>query len=85
MLHDGATFLAAALVAGHLYLALGLPATRPALRGMTRGTVDAAWARLHHAKWTPAPAPPGAPLTGARIALAAGLVALGAIVVALVT
>ena len=84
VLHDAATFIAAVLVAGHLVLALVLPATRPALRGMTRGTVDAAWARRHHAKWTAAPPPPAAPLSPARLALAAAVLAAGAALVALV-
>ena len=85
VLHDGAMFVAIALVAGHLYLALGLEATRPSLRGITRGTVDAAWARRHHAKWEPSPAPAAAPLTAARIALAVGLLALGAAGIAFLT
>jgi formate dehydrogenase subunit gamma len=50
-LHDAATYLALALVAGHLYLALLHPPTRPALSGIVRGDVDAAWAREHHRKW----------------------------------
>ncbi len=40
-----------ALLVGHLYLALIHPSTRHALRGMTTGEVDEAWARKHHAKW----------------------------------
>jgi formate dehydrogenase subunit gamma len=51
VLHDGAMFVAIALVLGHLVLALVGPPTRPALRGMVRGDVDAAWAAEHHAKW----------------------------------
>jgi len=54
-LHDSLMFAAAALVAGHLWLALAWPRTRPALRGITLGTVRADWARAHHAKWTSAP------------------------------
>lgn len=53
VLHDGAMFVAVALVAGHLFLALVWPTTRPALPGMVRGDVDAAWAAEHHAKWHP--------------------------------
>ncbi len=52
VLHDGAMFVAVALVAGHLFLALVWPTTRPALRGMVRGDVDAEWAEEHHSKWT---------------------------------
>ena len=43
------------LVAGHLYLAVLHPATRHALRGMTLGDVDEAWARKHHPKWVDEP------------------------------
>lgn len=52
VLHDGAMFVAVALVIGHLFLALVWPTTRPALRGMVRGDVDAEWAAEHHEKWT---------------------------------
>jgi len=52
VLHDGAMFVAVALVVGHVFLALVWPPTRPALRGMVRGDVDADWAARHHAKWT---------------------------------
>ena len=68
------------LVAGHLYLALVHEPTRPALRGMTSGRVDAAFAREHHAAWTPEPdAGPWRPSPRARVAalavLAVGLAA----------
>jgi formate dehydrogenase subunit gamma len=53
VLHDGAMFVAVALVLGHLFLALVWPTTRPALRGMVRGDVDAEWAARHHPKWKP--------------------------------
>lgn len=65
--HDGCMFLATALVAGHLYLAVVHPATRPALRGMTAGRVAAAFAREHHAAWTPEPERPWRPSTRARV------------------
>lgn len=55
-LHDGAMYLAVVLVAGHLFLAVAWPATRPALSGMVRGTVRAEWALVHHARWRPPPA-----------------------------
>jgi formate dehydrogenase subunit gamma len=45
------TYVSVVLVAGHLYLALIHPTTRHALRGITTGEVDEAWARKHHAKW----------------------------------
>ena len=49
--HVVLTFLSVVLVVGHLYLALIHPTTRHALRGITTGEVDEAWARKHHAKW----------------------------------
>jgi formate dehydrogenase subunit gamma len=49
--HDVATMLVIVLVCGHVYLALLHPSTRAALDGMTRGDVDRAWARRHHARW----------------------------------
>lgn len=36
---------------GHLFLALVLPATRPALRGMITGRVPRSWAAHHHPAW----------------------------------
>ena len=50
-LHDTLMYAALALLAGHLYLAVIHPATRHALRGMTRGTVSEEWARRHHPRW----------------------------------
>jgi formate dehydrogenase subunit gamma len=50
-LHDSLMYLSVVIVAGHLYLSLIHPSTRHALRGMTRGTVRADWARVHHPKW----------------------------------
>jgi formate dehydrogenase subunit gamma len=49
--HGLAAGVAAVLVAGHMYLALIHPATRPALRGITRGSVRRDWAEHHHAEW----------------------------------
>jgi formate dehydrogenase subunit gamma len=49
--HDLATILIVVLVCGHLYLAVFNPATRASLRGMTTGTVDREWARMHHERW----------------------------------
>ncbi len=48
--HVAAAYLAVLLVAGHLYMALVNPSTRPALRGMVTGKVDAAWVRQHHTR-----------------------------------
>jgi len=39
------------LFAGHLFLALVAPGTRPALRGILTGRVSRDWARGHHARW----------------------------------
>lgn len=39
------------LFAGHLSLALVIPGTRPALRGMLTGRVSREWARHHHPSW----------------------------------
>jgi formate dehydrogenase subunit gamma len=52
--HVVLTFLSVGLLVGHLYLALIHPSTRRALRGMTTGEVDEAWALEHHAKWVEA-------------------------------
>jgi formate dehydrogenase subunit gamma len=51
LVHDIATWIAVPLIAGHLYLVLVNPSTRPSLRGMVRGTVRRDWARRHHTKW----------------------------------
>jgi formate dehydrogenase gamma subunit len=48
--HVVAAYAALLLVAGHLYMALINPSTRPALRGMVSGKVDAVWARKHHTR-----------------------------------
>ena len=50
-LHGLAAGGAAVLVAFHVYLAVIHPATRPALRGMTLGSVRREWAEHHHADW----------------------------------
>lgn len=39
------------LFVGHLSLALALPGTRPALRGMIQGRVPRRWAEHHHPLW----------------------------------
>ena len=79
-LHDVATAVAVVLVGGHLVLALVWPSTRPALRGIVRGTVDAAWAAAHHARWRHRPregAPHRRP-SATACALAAASLVLGA-------
>jgi formate dehydrogenase subunit gamma len=48
--HVVAAYTLALLVAGHLYMAVINPSTRPALRGMISGRVDADWVRKHHAR-----------------------------------
>ncbi len=53
-LHDVSMYLLVVLVAGHLFKALA-PDTRPALEGVTGGTVPAAWAAEHHPKWQARP------------------------------
>ena len=50
-LHGLAAGAAAVLVAGHMYLALVHPSTRPALRGITLGAVRRDWAEHHHSRW----------------------------------
>jgi formate dehydrogenase subunit gamma len=70
-LHDVLMYGALALLVGHLYLSVIHPATRHALRGMTRGTVSEEWARRHHPRWEVPPLDPGpgegteVPTTGA--------------------
>lgn len=67
LLHDGLTLFATLLVLGHIYLAVIHPGTRPALRGIVAGTVDAGWSARHHPKWAPAA---GAAAPGLRARLA---------------
>jgi len=49
------------LFLGHLALAIVLPGTRPALRGMITGDVPREWARHHHPRWIEALEPPDGP------------------------
>ena len=51
LIHDWLMYASFILFLGHLYLSVINPRTRHALNGMTRGWVDAEWAREHHAKW----------------------------------
>jgi formate dehydrogenase subunit gamma len=48
--HVVAAYTALLLVIGHVYMAVVHPSTRPALRGMISGEVDAAWVRKHHTR-----------------------------------
>lgn len=50
-IHEVLAFMSLIPLAGHLYFALVNASTRPALRGMVSGEVDAAWAREHHDRW----------------------------------
>lgn len=51
--HRYVTLLALGPLAGHVYLALVHPPTRPALPGIVHGHVDARWAARHHPRWRP--------------------------------
>lgn len=50
-LHELLAFVSLLPLAGHLYVALINRGTRPALPGIIRGDVDAAWAAEHHQAW----------------------------------
>lgn len=50
-LHGLLAYVAIPVVAVHIYLATANPATREALRGITRGVVRRDWARRHHPGW----------------------------------
>jgi formate dehydrogenase subunit gamma len=65
ILHDGLLYVALILFVGHLYLAVIHPATRHALRGMTRGSVREEWARRHYPNWAVPPDIGEEPTTGA--------------------
>jgi formate dehydrogenase subunit gamma len=64
-LHDALLYASLILLVGHLYLAVIHPATRHALRGMTRGTVSEEWARRHHPNWMVTPGRSSGEGTGA--------------------
>lgn len=83
-LHDLTALAAVVLLLGHLWLALIWPATRPALRGITVGSVRIDWAAKHHPKWVaqpeagPASAPGRAPHRRPRaLATGAGVLLFG--------
>jgi formate dehydrogenase subunit gamma len=75
-LHDAATLLLAVLVVGHVLKATSQPQS---LEGIWRGTVPERYAAEHHAKWRPGAVPEGGrdALGGARLAVAAVVVAAG--------
>lgn len=50
--HRWITVLALGPLAGHIFLAVVHPSTRPSLSGMVTGHVDAAWARSHYPRWS---------------------------------
>lgn len=58
--HIWLMLLCAPLVAGHLALALLLPSTRPALRGIVTGVVRLDYARRRHRRWAEEVAGPAA-------------------------
>ncbi len=49
--HGGVVALTLIVLAGHVFLAVIYPSTRPALRGMLTGWVDRTWARRHYPAW----------------------------------
>jgi cytochrome b subunit of formate dehydrogenase len=50
-LHGPFALATGVLAAGHIFMAVINPSTRQALRGMTLGSVDRAWAAQHHPRW----------------------------------
>jgi formate dehydrogenase subunit gamma len=50
-LHDVLTLAMLPIVLGHVYMAALNPRTAGSLEGMTRGSVERAWARRHHPRW----------------------------------
>jgi formate dehydrogenase subunit gamma len=53
-LHTLTTVALVGLLSGHVFMAVFNPGTRHALRGMTLGEVDRAWAEHHHPLWVAA-------------------------------
>ena len=49
--HGAFVAVTVVVLAGHVFLALVFPPTRPALRGMLTGWVDRTWAQRHHPEW----------------------------------
>jgi formate dehydrogenase subunit gamma len=50
-LHTLTTVALVGLLSGHVFMAVLNPSTKHALRGMTLGDVDRAWAEHHHPRW----------------------------------
>ena len=50
-LHTLTTVALVGLLSGHVFMAVLNPGTKHALRGMTLGHVDRAWAEHHHPRW----------------------------------
>jgi formate dehydrogenase subunit gamma len=50
--HRWLTLLILLPLAGHIFLAVVFPPTRPSLSGMLGGEVDATWAEAHHPRWS---------------------------------
>jgi formate dehydrogenase subunit gamma len=75
-IHNDLAYIALAVFLGHLYLAVGHPATRHSLRGMLLGTVREDWARHHHGGWVVG-TNPEAPLHPGSLARSIVLLALG--------
>ena len=85
-LHDGAMYIATFLLLGHLFLALIWPKTRPAMRGILRGTVRAEWAAEHHRAWAAEPPPAERPARRLHRPLAgAAVTVVGVIAAVLIT
>jgi formate dehydrogenase subunit gamma len=85
-LHDGAMFVATFLLLGHLFLALIWPKTRPAMRGIVRGTVRADWAHEQHAAWAAEPPPAERPSRRLHRPLAGfAITAVGVLAAVLIT
>ena len=53
VIHSAAAVVFISVSFGHIYL--GTIGTQGTLEGMTKGTVDASWAELHHDRWIPDP------------------------------
>ncbi len=50
-LHAAGAAMLTAVIIGHVFLSVGHPASRPSIRGMTRGSVDIQYAKEHHGRW----------------------------------
>jgi formate dehydrogenase subunit gamma len=49
--HGAVVAMTVVVLAGHVFLAVIYPTTRPSLRGMLTGWVDRTWAQRHHPGW----------------------------------